>query len=96
MVETYWNPDVVVLPTGDLQLTITIDKINADHYQGVQIEGREATYEARRDALAQQERPDFRLLRECSRASFTVPLAQAKGWAIGSTVVITIARKDEP
>lgn len=86
------NPDVVMLPNDVLQLTLTIDKINVE-YEGVKIEGKEATYEARREASYQQSAPISLGLRQCSRAAFVVPIEHAAGYAIGSTVTVTISKQ---
>ena len=83
------NPDVVLLPSGGLRLTLAIDKINVD-YEGVKIEGGEATYEARRKA--RRDENDFIFDRHCARTAFTVPIALATGFGIGSVVTVTIEK----
>jgi hypothetical protein len=87
------NPDIVILPNGDLQLTLAIDKINSDYDRRVRVEGSEATYEERRRAHfgeAQSHRP----FPDRATASFTVPLEIAKGYGIGAIVMLTIARPE--
>lgn len=89
------NPDVVIADNGDITLTLAVNTLNNERWgEGVKIKASEATYEARREAFRATDDRDFfqDFPRECSAVELTLPLAQAKGYAIGSTIVVTIRR----
>ncbi len=87
------NPDVVVGPDGSMRLTLSIDKINVEYTGNVTVSGVEATYDERRKASYSSDDSFQRLVSHPTdpvRFVMTIPMAQAKGYGIGSVIVVTV------